>query len=133
VTINDAIKDIPDNAPNHDVQLLLNNWHLDWRLPYDNRLLAKTLTCSGGEGNYHPSGLRSFTCREVACLQTFPMSFRFTDKNVRKQVGNAVPPALAKAMYEVIIASLRKTDARELELLKHERARERERVREPLE
>jgi DNA (cytosine-5)-methyltransferase 1 len=124
VNINDAINDIPDNAPDHDVQILLHKWSRDWRLPYDGRQLAKTLTCSGGEGNYHPSGLRSFTRREVACLQTFPMDFQFTDKNVRKQVGNAVPPALAKAMYEQIIASLRETDARELEL-KEERARER--------
>lgn len=67
--------------------------------------------------------MRAFTGREVACLQTFPMDFQFSDVNVRKQIGNAVPPALAKAMYEQIITSLRETDARELEL-KEERARE---------
>jgi DNA (cytosine-5)-methyltransferase 1 len=113
VTINDAIKDIPDNAPNHDVQYLLDRWARSWRSPYDGRQPAKTLTCSGGEGNYHPSGWRAFTGREVACLQTFPMDFQFADVNVRKQIGNAVPPALAKAMYQEIIASLRETDARE--------------------
>ena len=123
MTINDAINHISDNAPNHDVQLLLHRWSRDWRSPYDGRQLAKTLTCSGGEGNYHPTGLRAFTAREVACLQTFPMDFQFSNTNVRKQIGNAVPPALAKAMYEQIIASLRETDARELEL-KEKRARE---------
>ncbi|OOQ90296.1 C-5 cytosine methyltransferase DmtA [Penicillium brasilianum] len=125
VTINDTITNIPDDAPDHDVQSLLRNWSRQWRAPFDGRQLAKTLTCSGGEGNYHPSGRRKFTHREVACLQTFPMNFQFADKGVRKQVGNAVPPALAKALYTEIISSLRATDARERE---EKRERERQQV-----
>lgn len=126
VTIEDAIKDIPDDAPNHNVEALLARWGTCHNSPYDARQPAKTLTCSGGEGNYHPSGLRAFTCREVACLQTFPLDFQFSERGVRKQVGNAVPPALAKALYQTIMASLRETDARELE---QERQRQRERER----
>ncbi|KAJ5368133.1 uncharacterized protein N7496_007893 [Penicillium cataractarum] len=127
VTINDTITNIPDDAPDHDIRNWLQQWGRQFRAPFDGRQPAKTLTCSGGEGNYHPSGLRRFTCREVACLQTFPMDFKFADKGIRKQVGNAVPPALAKALYTEIIASLRETDARERE---EKRAREREQVME---
>lgn len=127
VTIEDAIKDIPDDAPDHDVERLLAKWATCTNAPYDARQPAKTLTCSGGEGNYHPSGLRTFTCREIACLQTFPMDFQFARRGVRKQVGNAVPPALAKALYQAIIASLRETDAREREQ-EQEQEQERERV-----
>lgn len=115
VNIEDAIKDIPDGAPNHDVEELLYMWRNKWHSPYDPRQPAKTLTCNGGEANYYPSGRRLFTCREIACLQTFPMDFQFAHKGVRKQVGNAVPPALAKAIYQEIIASLRETDSREQE------------------
>lgn len=55
------------------------------------------------------------------------MNFQFADKGVRKQVGNAVPPALAKALYTEIISSLRATDAREREE-KRERQRQRQQV-----
>ncbi|EPS28556.1 hypothetical protein PDE_03502 [Penicillium oxalicum 114-2] len=118
VTIEDAIKEIPDSTPNHDVQALLRKWALEHYEPYDARIPAKTLTCSGGEANYHPSGTRKFTEREVACLQTFPLDFKFSQSGVRKQIGNAVPPALARALYREIIASLRATDTRERELRK---------------
>ena len=71
--------------------------------------LAKTITCGGGE-NYHPSGLRGFTTREFASLQTFPVSHQFWKVETRKQIGNAVPPMLARALYREIIKSLEKTD-----------------------
>ncbi|KAJ5166319.1 uncharacterized protein N7482_005100 [Penicillium canariense] len=126
-TIEDVIKDIPLGAPNHEeeeIQELLDRWQRNGhKAEYDGRMPAKTLTCSGGEANYHPSGKRAFSCREVACLQTFPMDFMFSTSGVRKQIGNAVPPILAKALYVAIVESLKATDAREL----NERA-ERERA-----
>lgn len=42
------------------------------------------------------------------------MDFQFHNRNVKKQIGNAVPPRLAQVIYEAIIESLRETDAREL-------------------
>ncbi|KAJ5484896.1 hypothetical protein N7539_004884 [Penicillium diatomitis] len=122
LTIQDAISNIPDDTPNHDVQGLLRKWALEHYEPYDARIPAKTLTCSGGEANYHPSGKRKFTEREVACLQTFPLDFKFSQIGVRKQIGNAVPPALARVLYQEIIASLRATDMREQELRRDEAA-----------
>lgn len=78
-----------------------------------------TMTTGGGENNYHPSGKRGYTNREFACLQTFDVGHRFGKHEVRKQIGNAVPPVLAKAVYREIIKSLRRTDSAEAE----ERAR----------
>jgi DNA (cytosine-5)-methyltransferase 1 len=51
-------------------------------------------------GRYgHPEQHRSLTLREGAMLQGFPRNFRFygTRYDVRLQIGNAVPPPVAKA------------------------------------
>lgn len=110
-TIHDAIHNIPEGTPDHDVDKALGAWKRQGHhSPYNAYTQAKTITCAGGEANYHPSGLRPFTAREVACLQTFPLSFQFSAKKVRKQVGNAVPPKFAEAIYREIVRSLRETD-----------------------
>jgi len=53
----------------------------------------------------HPFLHRAITVREAARLQSFPDSFRFigTKGSQMKQVGNAVPPLLAKAIANVIM------------------------------
>lgn len=53
----------------------------------------------------HPILNRCITVREAARLQSFPDSFIFYGKksSQMKQVGNAVPPLLGKAIAEVII------------------------------
>ncbi|RAQ53466.1 C-5 cytosine methyltransferase DmtA [Aspergillus flavus] len=107
-TISQAIQNIPLGAPDHDVQAALSRG-MD-KPPYDPHRPAGTITCGGGDNNYHPSGRRNFTNRELACLQTFPRNFRFGRRQVRKQIGNAVPPLLAEAMYREIIRTLKKTD-----------------------
>jgi DNA (cytosine-5)-methyltransferase 1 len=113
-TIYDAISDIPAGTNDHDVHNALRRGALNLRPPFSPHTLARTITCGGGEGNYHPSGLRSYTNRELACLQTFPLTYQFTGKGARKQIVNAVPPQLSKALYQSIIQSLRETDEREL-------------------
>ncbi len=47
----------------------------------------------------HPTQSRAISLREGATLQTFPKSYRFEAPNehtIARQIGNAVPPALAK-------------------------------------
>ena len=47
----------------------------------------------------HPEQNRAISLREGACLQTFPVSYIFKGSgmgNIAKQIGNAVPPELAK-------------------------------------
>lgn len=114
VTINQVISRIPRGAPDHDVEGALQRSAID-RRPFNANRQARTITCGGGE-NYHPSGRRGFTNREFACLQTFPMRFRFGPREVRKQIGNAVPPKLAEAIYRSVKASLQRTDEEETNL-----------------
>lgn len=53
----------------------------------------------------HPYLHRAITVREAARIQSFPDRFRFigTKGSQMKQVGNAVPPMLAKAIAKVIM------------------------------
>lgn len=54
--------------------------------------------------NSHPFLQRSITPREAARIQSFPDRFRFYGNkcSICKQIGNAVPPLLAKAIAEHI-------------------------------
>ena len=56
----------------------------------------------------HPYLNRAITVREAARIQTFPDSFRFygPKSSQMKQVGNAVPPLLAKAIADQILRDL---------------------------
>lgn len=109
------LSNIPAGTPDHDASAAFaRGLRSGPKTPYDSGQQIHTMTTSGGEGNYHPSGKRGFTNREFACLQTFPLSHRFGKHEVRKQIGNAVPPVLAKSIYREIIKSLRRTDKAEL-------------------
>ena len=110
MTINEAIRSVSRRTPNHDPQTekVLN------RPPYDgDSPLRTTITCNGGEA-YHPSGTRLFTVRELACIQGFPLSFVFANygkTELRKQIGNAVPPIVYKAILNSVKRSLAEEDA----------------------
>lgn len=113
-TINSILRKIEPGATDHDVEAALRRGlRGERKRPFDGDQQAKTVTTGGGEGNYHPSGERGFTNREFACLQTFDVSYQFGDKEVRKQIGNAVPPVMAKAIYREIVKSLKRTDLAE--------------------
>ena len=58
--------------------------------------------------NNHPFLHRAITPREAARIQSFDDSFIFCGSKVRirKQIGNAVPPLLAKAIADQIFNEL---------------------------
>lgn len=77
------------------------------------RLDPKTQSCTIDTGNahsnyFHPLFNRIPSIRESARLQSFPDSFSFVGSRGSryKQVGNAVPPLLAKAVASQILAIL---------------------------
>lgn len=52
----------------------------------------------------HPTQHRAISIREAACLQTFPMEFEFFGSlgSMSRQVGNAVPVAMARVFGEAV-------------------------------
>lgn len=72
-----------------------------------------TLTCSPAQkqtDRCHPEESRPFTVREYARIQTFPDEWQFSGSigNQYKQIGNAVPVNLGKAIGESIAIFLDK-------------------------
>lgn len=76
---------------------------------------SPTVTRSGYRDFIHPHEDRMLTVRELACLQTFPEEWEFVGTRLDSysskrvvsmtqfgQVGNAVPPVLAKAVATAI-------------------------------
>lgn len=68
-------------------------------------------TPSNGK-NSHPFLHRAITAREAARIQSFPDDFIFygNKTSVNKQIGNAVPPLLGKAIAEQILKHVKQND-----------------------
>ncbi|MDR7025937.1 DNA cytosine methyltransferase [Pseudomonas peli] len=76
------------------------------RLSWDKPAVGLTTKCiSYSNGRFgHPVQNRAISLREAACLQTFPRDFKFIgSKSSRaRQVGNAVPPLMARSVGNAI-------------------------------
>ena len=114
VSVRDALAEVPDpDKPNG----LCNHTYSKYKLnfngyighrPLDPDKPAPTVTARGdSRGGVvilpHQNGRRRMTCRELARIQSFPLDFEFCGSNssIYRQIGNAVPPLLAKAVAEM--------------------------------
>lgn len=77
------------------------------RMMKDRPSAALTTRCiSLSNGRFgHPTQNRAMSVREAACIQTFPMDFVFHGNlnSMARQVGNAVPVAMARVFGEQVI------------------------------
>ncbi len=55
--------------------------------------------------------------REFACIQGFPVEHRFANVHVMRLIGNAVPPLVAKVLFEQCRRSLEGSDGVEKEVV----------------
>jgi DNA (cytosine-5)-methyltransferase 1 len=79
------------------------------RISWDEPCL--TLTCSPTQkqtDRIHPDETRPFTVREYARIQSFPDNWKFCGPTASqyRQIGNAVPVNMAKAIGESIVSAL---------------------------
>ncbi|KAL8944798.1 MAG: hypothetical protein Q9216_000220 [Gyalolechia sp. 2 TL-2023] len=105
-TINDAIGRIPSDAPDHDVAGAAKR-----NAPrYNGDLPLRNCITTGGSLDYHPDGKRTFTDRELACLQGFPLEHVFGSNKKKMQIGNSFPPLAAKVFFACILRHLEESD-----------------------
>lgn len=108
----EKIKMVPKGKKLSNVQQTFGSTYR--RLDPDNP--SPTVTRSGYRDFIHPDEDRMLTVRELACLQSFPLDYEFVGVRLdsysskRKttmtqfgQVGNAVPPLLAKAIADAVL------------------------------
>lgn len=90
---------LPEYADKNWMSLIYRRLHPDEPSP--------TIVASGGGGTwgYHYREPRPLTNRERARLQTFPDNFEFigSTTEVRRQIGNAVPPLGIKPIAEQLL------------------------------
>ncbi len=113
VGVGDALAIIPDpdepnGLENHDYTKykLRFNGYLGHRIVRAEEP-APTITARGDDKggvviHHHPNNRRRLSARETAYVQSFPLDYKFfgTKTSVYRQVANAVPPTVARAIAE---------------------------------
>lgn len=87
-------------VPPYDASKFPNKWRKMWRDQPARTLMAHLGKDGYSHIHYDSKQARTISVREAARLQSFPDGFRFsgTMNPAFKQIGNAVPPLMAKAL-----------------------------------
>ena len=116
------MKKRPDLAPRCWLNKPTGSTDVFRRLEWDKSALTiRTEFFKPEKGRYlHPQAHRPITHREAARLQTFPDDFEFCGSKIQvaRQIGNAVPPKLARALALELKAVLREVGRRQQESLR---------------
>lgn len=106
----DLMRKRPDITPRCWLEKKTGTTDVFGRLEWDGfALTIRTEFYKPEKGRYlHPEAHRPITHREAACLQTFPDDFIFvgTKIEVARQIGEAVPPKLARAIARAMKSHL---------------------------
>jgi len=96
-------------VPPYDASKFPNKWRKIWRDQPARTLMAHLGKDSYSHIHYDSSQARTISVREAARLQSFPDGFVFsgTMNPAFKQIGNAVPPLMAKALASHILKTIR--------------------------
>jgi len=96
-------------VPPYDATKFPNKWRKMWRDKPARTLMAHLGKDSYSHIHYDSSQARTISVREAARLQSFPDGFRLsgTMNPAFKQIGNAVPPLLAKALATQMMRTLK--------------------------
>lgn len=96
-------------VPPYDVCKFPNKWRKMWADQPARTLMAHLGKDGYSHIHYDSAQARTISVREAARLQSFPDGFSFSGSMnaAFRQIGNAVPPLLAKALGESLVAGLR--------------------------
>lgn len=101
-------------VPPYDAGKFPNKWRKMWRDQPARTLMAHLGKDSYSHIHYDSQQARTISVREAARLQSFPDGFIFkgTMNPAFRQIGNAVPPLMAKALAEQIYKALKQSAER---------------------
>ncbi len=99
-------------VPPYDVSKFPNKWRKMWRDQPARTLMAHLGKDSYSHIHYDSKQARTISVREAARLHSFPDGFTFcgTMNPAFRQIGNAVPPLLAKAVATQIMRTLKQAE-----------------------
>jgi DNA (cytosine-5)-methyltransferase 1 len=108
----DLIRNRPDLTPRCWLKKKTGTTDVLGRLEWDKPAgTIRTEFFKPEKGRYlHPSEDRVITHREAACIQTFPETFIFCGSKIEvaRQIGEAVPPRLAREVAKAVTDILRR-------------------------
>lgn len=98
-----------ETVPPYDAGKFPNKWRKMWPDKPARTLMAHLGKDGYSHIHYDSGQARTISVREAARLQSFPDGFRFcgTMNPAFRQIGNAVPPLLAKGLAEEVLRALR--------------------------